>query len=144
MLPENLSYVGKYITACPSMWQTIRLWTLCTINISHFFLYLKESFSGFSLFIIINTKETITSTKRLLTVFLYTKNKKIWRCNVTCNFVHSLFTTFNFQHGSHVALFKTLNFMVLFCFTSSEQSEMVGWLYRESLVIDTMYILDWK
>ena len=28
-------------------------------------------------------------------------------------------------HGSHVALFKTLNFMVLFCFTSSDQPEMV-------------------
>ena len=29
------------------------------------------------------------------------------------------------RHGPHVAVFKTLNFMVLFCFTSSDQSEMV-------------------
>ena len=36
--------------------------------------------------------------------------------------------TFNFEDMVHVALFKTLKFMVLFCFMSSDQSEMVDWL----------------
>ena len=35
------------------------------------------------------------------------------------------------RHGPHVAVFKTLNFMVLFCFTSSDQSEMVDWLMAD-------------
>ena len=37
------------------------------------------------------------------------------------------------RYDSHVALFKALNFMVLFCFTSSDKSEIADWLQSKSL-----------
>ena len=66
--------------ARPSMWRTVRLWTWYYQYVALFYIFIWiKAWSRFSLFIIINTKETFTSTVFLL---IYQSSKK-WQCNVT-------------------------------------------------------------
>ena len=83
--------------------------TLCTINVLYFFnlFFWIKAWSVFSLFVIINTKETSTSTLKLLnncfSAYVYKKWKNI---EVQSNIQLG-------RHGSHVVLLKARRFMVL-------------------------------
>ena len=91
------------------MCQTVRLLPLCTINVLYFFnlFFWIKAWSVFSIFVIINTKETSTSTLKLLNNCFSASMYKKWK-NIEVQPNIQLW-----RHGSHGVLLKTLWFMVL-------------------------------
>ena len=111
----NLTNILRPIRRCggPSVLDRCALSICCTFF--NLFILIKAWFV-FTLFIIINTIETFASTFAYIYIQKW-KNTKVQR-NIEL-----------WRYSSHLALFKTLRFMVLFCFTSSDQSDlMLDWL----------------
>ena len=111
-----------------SVCERCALSTCCTF--SNLFIWIK-AWSVFSIFIIINTKETFARTLRLL---VYINNQKIGQCNVTSNLEDMVHMLHFLRHSTSWSCF-VLHLLI-----------SLRWLtdYKGKKWQDIIYILDWK